>query len=194
MQTTVPTVLVTERLVLRGLRPDDAPALFAIFSDLLVVRFWSGSPWTELAQASAEIGQAIANFQNGTAITFGITLRDSDELVGQIRLHQFFAQNRRCEIGYALAADHWGMGYGSEALHAVLGHAFHVLNLNRIEADIDPRNIASAKVLARMGFVEEGYLRERWLVNGEAADSVIYGLLRKDWVHAAGRPAQPVMP
>jgi RimJ/RimL family protein N-acetyltransferase len=64
---------------------------------------------------------------------------------------------------------------------AALDYAFVELDLNRIEADIDPRNEASAKLLERKGFVKEGYMRERWIVNGEICDTVFYGLLRRDW-------------
>ena len=69
----------------------------------------------------------------------------------------------------------------NEALRALIGYGFEHLNLNRIEADIDPLNEASLKTVKRLGFVREGLLRERWIVNGEISDSVIYGLIRKDW-------------
>jgi len=60
-------------------------------------------------------------------------------------------------------------------------YAFNDLDLNRIEADVDPRNVASARSLVRMGFRKEGHLRERWIVSGEVSDSDLYGLLRIDW-------------
>jgi RimJ/RimL family protein N-acetyltransferase len=69
----------------------------------------------------------------------------------------------------------------AEALPALVAHAFGALDLNRLEADIDPRNTASARVLERLGFRREGLLRERWIVNGEKSDSAIYGLLRAEW-------------
>jgi RimJ/RimL family protein N-acetyltransferase len=81
-----------------------------------------------------------------------------------------------------------------EALKA-LTYAFDVLEFHRIEADVDPRNAASIRTLERLGFQREGYLRERWQVNGEIQDAVFYGLLRSDWKTAsassrnAGSPA-----
>jgi RimJ/RimL family protein N-acetyltransferase len=68
-----------------------------------------------------------------------------------------------------------------EALKGVVDYAFNVLDLNRIEADIDPRNGSSARSLQRLGFTQEGLLRERWIVGLEVSDSAIYGLLRHDW-------------
>ncbi len=70
----------------------------------------------------------------------------------------------------------------SQALQALLGYAFQTLDLNRLEADIDPRNLASAKTLERLGFQKEGHLRERWIVNDEVSDTALYGLLRREWL------------
>jgi len=69
-----------------------------------------------------------------------------------------------------------------EALQALVQHAFQTLDLNRLEADIDPRNLASARTLERLGFQKEGHLRERWIVNDEISDTDLYGLLRRDWL------------
>jgi Acetyltransferase (GNAT) domain len=68
-----------------------------------------------------------------------------------------------------------------EALQAILEFGFGELDLNRIEADIDPRNGASARTLERLGFTKEGYLRERWIVGDEVSDTALYGLLRREW-------------
>ena len=68
-----------------------------------------------------------------------------------------------------------------EALQALLEFGFGELDLNRIDADIDPRNSASARTLERLGFTKEGYLRERWIVGDEVSDTAIYGLLRREW-------------
>jgi RimJ/RimL family protein N-acetyltransferase len=69
----------------------------------------------------------------------------------------------------------------SEALAALLDYGFTVLNLNRVEADIDPRNEASARSLQRCGFAREGLLRERWIVGEEVSDTAFYGLLQREW-------------
>jgi ribosomal-protein-alanine N-acetyltransferase len=68
---------------------------------------------------------------------------------------------------------------------ALLKYAFEVLDLHRIEADVDPRNAASIKTLERLGFQREGYLRERWQINGQIQDAFFYGLLRHEWVGLA---------
>lgn len=174
--------LRSERLLLRPLTPADAAAVFATYSDPEVVRYWSGSPWTDLARADEYIAKGAADIAGGSAMRLGVEIAATGEWAGQVSLHQFDAQNRRCEVGYALHPTHWGHGYIAEALDTVLEFGFTTLDLNRVEADIDPRNAASRRAVERCGFVEEGLLRERWLVAGEVCDTVLYGLLRRDWL------------
>ncbi|MFC5476854.1 GNAT family N-acetyltransferase [Massilia suwonensis] len=181
MTDTLPPVLSTARLRLRPFTYDDVASLFRVFSDEQVVRFWSVGAWTELAQAEKMIEEALLAYREGGLSRYAIALAETDELIGICNLRGFFEQNRRCELGYALGSAHWGRGYAFEALEALLGHAFSALDMNRIEADIDPRNDASARLLERLGFRQEGYMPERWFVHGEYADTAFYGLLRRYW-------------
>lgn len=174
-------ILTTERLTLRPLTPADAADLFAVFSDPAVVRYWSAEPWTSAAFAEGAIARALDGYREQSEVRFGIELVETGALIGTVNLHHFFPQNRRCELGYALGSLHWGKGYATEALEVALDYGFHELRLNRIEADIDPRNGASAAVLERLGFRKEGYMPERWFVHGQLADTVNYGLLRSYW-------------
>jgi RimJ/RimL family protein N-acetyltransferase len=181
MPDNLPAVLTTARLKLRPFMEGDAAPLFRIFSDGEVVRFWSVGAWTEVAQAEAMIEEAMAAYREGGLCRYAIVLADTGELIGICNLRGFFEQNRRCELGYALGSAFWGRGYALEALEALLGHAFARLDMNRIEADIDPRNEASKRLLERLGFRQEGYMPERWIVHGEKADTAFYGLLRRYW-------------
>ena len=177
--------LSTERLLLRPLRVDDAEALFRMHTDLQVMRYLSTPPWQSVALAEELIAKDLAALPAGQHLRLGLVERSAWALVGSCSLFAFNEQCRRAELGYMLARPHWGVGLMHEALRAVVAFAFDGLKLNRIEADIDPRNSASARSLARLGFVEEGYLRERWIVDGEVSDTALYGLLRSDWLAAA---------
>ena len=181
MSTYITPVLTTERLVLRPLAASDAPALYAIFSDPAVVRYWSTESWTDISFAEAAIARAQEAYREETELRFAIELASSRELIGTVGLHHFFNQNKRCELGYALGSAHWGKGYAFEALRAALDHGFREVDLNRVEADIDPRNEASGRLLEKLGFRKEGFMPQRWLVHGEYADTVFYGLLRDYW-------------
>jgi RimJ/RimL family protein N-acetyltransferase len=68
-----------------------------------------------------------------------------------------------------------------EAVGELLRFAFEELGLHRIEADVDPRNVASIRLLERVGFCLEGRMRERWIVGDEINDTAFYGLLRREW-------------
>ncbi|MFL6706914.1 MAG: GNAT family N-acetyltransferase [Massilia sp.] len=174
-------VLDTSRLILRPLRPDDAPAIFAMYSEVQVMRYWTGAPWTDPARAEEYVATSAQDIAAGTAMRLGVEVKASGQCVGQVTLFHFDVQNRRCDLGYALNRDHWGQGYVGEALHALLDFGFGALGLHRVEADIDPRNTASLRTAERLGFVREGLLRERWLVAGEICDTAIYGLLAREW-------------
>jgi RimJ/RimL family protein N-acetyltransferase len=176
-----PAVLTTGRLKLRWIDQRDIPGHYAVFSDPAVARYWSSEPWTDIAQAEQAIAETMAAYADGSEVRFGIELLATGELIGNVGLHHFLERNRRCEIGYALASKHWGQGYATEALEAALEHGFRVLDLNRVEADIDPGNVGSARVLEKLGFRKEGYMPERWIVHGAPADTVFYGLLRRYW-------------
>lgn len=181
MSTYATPVLTTERLVLRPLTPHDAPSLFTVFADPAVVRYWSTEPWTDISFAESAIARALESYRDETDIRFAVELAGSGEMIGTVNLHHFFNQNRRCELGYAIASAHWGHGYATEAIRAALEHGFSAVDLNRVEADIDPRNLASAVVLEKLGFRKEGFMPQRWLVHGDYADTVFYGLLRSYW-------------
>ena len=176
----VPT-LAAERVTLRPLRADDVYALFAIFSDAEVARYWSRPPMTHLAQARAMLRQVREGYRSGEILQFGIERHDDAVVIGTCTLFHVHAQSRRAELGYALGSPYWRQGYMHEALQRLARYAFEDLDLIRLEADIDPRNEASERALLRLGFVKEGYMRERWVVGGTVSDSAVFGLLRREW-------------
>ena len=173
--------LSAQRVTLRFLTAADAPAIYRIFSDRDVMRFWSRPPMADPHEANAHVQDVCAGYRSGDALQLGIERNDDRALIGTCTLFHFHWGSRRAELGYALAHAAWGQGLMHEALDALVTYAFTDLGLNRIEADIDPRNVASARSLERMGFRKEGRLRERWIVGGEVSDSDLYGLLRIDW-------------
>ena len=173
--------LRTERLLLRPPRKSDASALFEIFADPQVTRYLSRPAWTTLDQSRERIAQDLEAMAAGTYLRLVVVRRADRELIGECSLFNFVERAKRAEVGYALSRKSWGNGYLNEALRSFLEFAFSKLGLNRVEADIDPRNRASARSLERLGFTREGHLRQRWIVAGEVSDSDLYGLLRSDW-------------
>lgn len=179
--------LETARLRLRHLDPGDAAAYHGIFSDSETMRFWSGEPIETLDEARDMLDRDLEWVKSGDALCWGIALPESNRLVGKISLYLFSRQNRRAEVGYILDRSHWGRGLMSEALDAVLEFAFDELDLHRVEADVDPDHAASLALLARFGFVREGLFRDRWHVHDRWHDSVMLGLLARDYRAAAAK-------
>ncbi|PSB16010.1 GNAT family N-acetyltransferase [filamentous cyanobacterium CCP1] len=180
MQSFQPVQLTTDRLTLRPITEADTEAMYAIFSDPIVMRYWSTPPWENLEQSRESIARDIEALHTGDYLRLGIVQKDTNQLVGACTLFNFNWQCKRAEVGYALARSAWGRRFMGEALAAFIEYAFTELALHRIEAEIDPRNTASAKTLERLGFLKEGHLRERWIVNDEISDSDLYGLLGSD--------------
>jgi [ribosomal protein S5]-alanine N-acetyltransferase len=176
---TLPTI-DAHRIVLRPISADDVDAFYSIFSDPQVMRYWSTLPIANTNAARKLIDEIDERFARHESLKWGVALRSDNTLIGTTTLHRVDFDNRRAEIGYALGSAHWGKGYMHEALQATLGYAFQILDLHRIEADVDPRNQSSIKTLERLGFQREGLLRERWQVGGEIQDSLFYGLLKRD--------------
>jgi ribosomal-protein-alanine N-acetyltransferase len=183
---TLPT-LETERLRLRWLTSADVPALFEVFSDPEVMRYWSHGPLSDAAAAADLLARIHAHFRARDLFQWGVALRGTDEVIGTCTLASLNPEHRRAEVGYALGRRHWGRGYMGEALPALLRFAFGRLDLHRVEADVDPRNERSLRSLERLGFRREGLLRERYHVCGETQDALLLGLLRSE----AGALASP---
>ncbi|MFT3897958.1 MAG: GNAT family N-acetyltransferase [Thermomonas sp.] len=169
-----------KRTCLRGPTPDDIDDLFALFSDPEVMRYWSRAPMRDRGEAEGLIGEMLEAFERRELINWVITGSD-DRAVGTCTLFHFDPRHRRAEVGYALRSDHWGRGLASEAVTLAIDWALRALDLHRVEADIDPRNDASRRVLERLGFRSEGVLRERFFVGDSATDSELFGVLATEW-------------
>jgi ribosomal-protein-alanine N-acetyltransferase len=178
--------ITTSRLALRPVSETDTDALFAIFSNPEVMRYWSTPPLPDRAAATGLFEEIQNGFRQHKALKWGIAQRRDDALIGTATLFNLEFNHRRAEIGYALGRAYWRQGYMNEALKALIVYAFSGLNLHRLEADVDPRNAGSIRTLERLGFQREGFLRERWQVAGEIQDAFFYGLLRPDWERVNG--------
>ena len=173
--------LTSQRLRLRWLEARDAPALFKVFSDPQTMRYWSTPPWTTLSQSEAYIAGIHRHFSMQSLFQWGVVRIEDSAVIGTCTLVHIDEEHKRAEIGFILRRDCWRRGYMSEALHTLFRFVFETLKLHRIEADVDPRNTASTRLLERLGFQRQGYLRERWLVGEEINDGIFYGLLHQEY-------------
>jgi RimJ/RimL family protein N-acetyltransferase len=126
--------------------------------------------------------------EEGSGARLAMERVSDTSFLGWCSLTRWNLDHRSASLGYCLDQVAWGHGYATEAARSLLQWAFDTLDLNRVQAETDTRNAASARVLEKLGFVREGTLREDCIVNGEVSDSWVYGLLRRQW-QPSSRPA-----
>ncbi len=173
-------LLETSRLRLRRFLPGDAPVLAAYRSDLAVARYQG---WTAPVSLSAA-ASLVREFAEGDPgrpgwFQYAIELKDDGALLGDVGVN--LHDNRmQAELGFTLAADRQGQGYASEAVRVVLDDLF-TRGVRRVSAECDARNVRSARLLERVGFVQEGRRPEFTWIKGEWTDDLLFGLLATRW-------------
>jgi [ribosomal protein S5]-alanine N-acetyltransferase len=173
--------LSSARLLLRPVTGADADALFAMHSSAYVLRYWDAPPWSERSRADRFIATCRQMADEGSGARLAIERASDRAFIGWCSLTRWNPDYRSASMGYCFEEAAWGHGYATEAAGAVLRWAFDTLDLNRVQAETDTRNTASARVLEKLGFVREGTLREDCIVNGEVSDSWVYGLIKREW-------------
>nr|WP_283053740.1 GNAT family N-acetyltransferase [Thetidibacter halocola] len=159
---------------MRPLREDDAEALHAIFSDPRAMRYWDRPAWDDIAETRRFLAKCIDNPPD-QSLEYAVE-RDG-ALIGRV------AMWKRWEVGYLIHPDHWGQGLATEAMRALIAEiAARFPEAQTLTAEIDPRNIASARLLARLGFAMTGLEERNFLYGGtEWCDTASYALaLRQD--------------
>lgn len=169
--------LATERLTLRKMVMDDAPELLLMRSDERVMEFLDRPRLQSLEEARAFMQRVLTQEDNNEAITWAISLKGESRMIGNICFWQIEKENYRAEVGYMIHAEYHGMGIMTEAIRAVVHHGFRKLGFHSVQANVNPANIASIKVLEKNGFVKEAHFRENYFFNGRFLDSAIYSLL-----------------
>lgn len=172
--------LETKRLVLREIRPADAEAIFAMYGDEEVMRYRDVLAFSRLEEAQLFLEQVRSLGEQGEEMHWGIMLKGEEQLVGTCGYswhlgHPFGA------IGYDLARNYWRQGIMTEAIGALLHFGFEVRNLHRVEARVRLGNEASMRLLQRLGFQEEGRLRECLYLNNRFFDVKIFSLLQSEY-------------
>ncbi|WP_194905679.1 GNAT family N-acetyltransferase [Catenulispora rubra] len=173
--------LQTARLRLRAFEDTDADDLFALQSNAYVLCYWDSPPWTERARAEQFIARCREMEKEASGARLAVDRVSDGTFIGWCTLAGWNPDFRSASLGYCFDDAAWGHGYATEAGRSLLEWAFDTLDLNRVQSETDTRNVGSARVLEKLGFVREGTLREDCIVNGVVSDSWVYGLLRREW-------------
>ncbi len=172
-------IVTTERLVLRELRPTDVEQVFALRSDPLVMQHVNRPLAKTIEDASALIDLINSMVAANDAVQWAITLKGDDTFIGLIGFWRIVKEHHYGELGYMLAHEHWGKGYLSEAIGALVPFGFNTLCFHRIEAITRPENTASIRALEKNGFVREAHFKENIFWNGVFHDSLHFGRLAR---------------
>ncbi|KUG58161.1 GNAT family N-acetyltransferase [Nesterenkonia jeotgali] len=165
--------LSTKRLVLREFVSGDVDGVHNYAADPQVCRYMDWGPNT-LAQTEAFVREVVTASSSSTQDSFTWAVTADDVVVGACSVSVTSAAHRRAEMGYVLARAHWGQGYASEAAAVVLEFAHRELKALRVEATCRPENVASQRVLRRIGMQREALLRSHVLIRGQRADSFLF--------------------
>jgi ribosomal-protein-alanine N-acetyltransferase len=173
-------LLYTERLLLKEITENDAQTLFEMRSDQDLMKYID-RPKPDSIDDIYDLIQKMKTMKSkGEGISWGIFKKEQPDLkIGNIGLYRIIAEHYRAEIGYMLNTANHQQGIMYEAILKVIEFGFMQMNLHSIEANINPENIASRKLLEKTGFVREAYFKENYFFNGKFIDSEIYSLLNK---------------
>jgi ribosomal-protein-alanine N-acetyltransferase len=186
-----PVRLVGTKVVLRELEPTDVDAAMAWASDPAFFTYLAHEAVTsreaELTVLRTMKAEAVA--QPRRQYHLGIVMRDSDRLVGAARLGIADPDAAVGDIGYGVRRDRWGQGVATDAARLLVAFGFGELGLHRIFAYHHPENVASGHVLAKVGMQHEGRLREHMRSHGAWRDSMVWGILDREWSRASNSNA-----
>ncbi len=176
-------VLLTPRLRLREITLDDAGFWLRNFSDPDVVEFTAFEPPPDLEAARREIERFCTRpLIEGSGIRWGIEPLGTTGLVGTLGYHAWVqGRDRHARMGYDLLLEHRGKGLMTEAMGVVLAYGFKTMVLNRVEVLVDPRNAASIRLVERLGFQRDAFLRQSTRFRDHYQDDVVFSLLAREW-------------
>ena len=183
--------LETDRLLLREIVASDAPDVLAIHGDAVAMRWFGSDPLATLQQAQ-KLVEIFAGWRQlpNPGTRWAIRRKVDNRFLGSCGLFKWNRGWKSCVIGYELGSFAWGEGFMTEALSAILHWGFENMGLNRIEAQVHPENIASINLMRKLGFVQEGHMREAGYWLGEHHDLQQFALLRREY--RTGRASSPL--
>jgi RimJ/RimL family protein N-acetyltransferase len=173
----------TERLLLRPFGPGDFDALLAIESRADVARYLYHEP-RSADEVRGVLERRIASVSlsdEGDTLSVAVVLRPTGEMIGDCMLHWSSREHQLGEVGFALHPDHHGQGYATEAARVLVDYGFGEVGLHRIIGRLEARNIASARVLEKLGMRREALLIENEFVKGEWQSELVYSILEREW-------------
>jgi [ribosomal protein S5]-alanine N-acetyltransferase len=174
-------IIETERLLLRKITLNDASDMFEYASNPEVSEYTMWSTHTSIEDTKYFLKSLTKMYKRKELVDWGIVHKAEKKFIGTCGYVEWSMTHSRAEIGYALSARYWREGYMSEAVNAIIEFGFREMLLNRIVGRCEVNNIASARVMEKVGMQLEGILRQQLFVKGRYWDLKIYSLLREEF-------------
>jgi ribosomal-protein-alanine N-acetyltransferase len=171
----------TTRLLFQPLKIEHIDFIFRHFSDSAVTRYLFDEPPVKNYAQAEEIVQFYLESAGKSYNRWVIVKKSSNQPIGTCGYHKWDKRYYRAEIGYDLGKDFWGQGYMTEALSAVISTGFDKMRLNRIDALVYVKNKPSIHLLQKLGFTQEGLLRDYFYLENNFYDHYIFSLLKREW-------------
>ena len=171
----------SKRLLFRKPSLYDAKDILFIRTDNDVMRFMDVTRFESVQDGEKWIMTIWESFEKQEGITWIIEDKSTNAFAGYFGFWRMIPEHCRAEIGYALNPQFWGKGFMTETLKTMMEYGFRTLNLHSVEANVNPENENSIKVLEKIGFQKEAHFKENYLFNGKFLDSIIYSLLEKNF-------------
>ncbi|MDH4141343.1 MAG: GNAT family N-acetyltransferase [Chloroflexota bacterium] len=179
--------LKTARLILRPYQAGDLEAIADLFGREDVCRYLMWRPM-DAEQARSLLERRLRQTRieaDGDGILLAAVAADTGRTIGEFMLRQASMTSRQGEVGWSIHPDVQGLGLATEGAREMIRMGFDQLGLHRIAAECDPRNVASVRVMERLGMRREAHFVENEFLKGEWVGSTVYALLESEWRHAA---------
>lgn len=169
----------TQRLIIRLANPDDAEAIYSYRSDRVENKYQGWVP--ESVDEVRDYIQDMPSTLDVADVCFQFAIINDGMLIGDMGIIFSGHEKMQAEIGCTLNKKFQNKGYATEALKGMVDYLFNTLNKHRVIASIDPRNMASIKLIERLGFRKEAHFKESYYLRGEWVDDIIYAMLKREW-------------
>ncbi len=180
---TEPFRLETNRLILRSFRESDLVPFRLYRSDPEIARYQGWEAPYSLEKATQFLQEMIEKVpgEPGQWYQIALELKNSGKMIGDCAFQRLAEEPRQAEIAFTLARAYQGFGYATEALKYLMGYLFDHYGLHRIRANCDPENVASARLLERLGMRREGRFVESLWYKGAWVSEDWYAIIDREW-------------
>jgi [ribosomal protein S5]-alanine N-acetyltransferase len=170
----------TQRLKIVKYKIEFVQDAFQFYCDEETMRYAGPDVHKAISETEIFVKSVIQSSEEGTLLFWAVVDKISGKMMGDISIHPDY-KHKYASLGSVLNKQFLHKGIMTEATHPILNHAFHEIKLNRIEAQICTKHIASIKYVEKLGFINEGLLRQNFMIDGKLHDSYMYALLKEDF-------------